>query len=246
MSVLQHILPVLALLPLAQPALSQAADPILPDFAAADFSTPRANPYLPMTLGQSVTVMAGSVADGETVPELAVRTIIGPGPVLMGVQTTTAVDETFLSGHLVERTLDYLAADSAGNIWYLGEDVENFVYDATGILTGTDNHSAWLAGVDGALPGITMPADLTVDVVLFQEHAPAQEALDYARIVETGLTIQTPDGSYSDVIKFYEASLSELDLREYKYYATGVGMIRAEEDLDETLANPGVILEIQP
>jgi hypothetical protein len=228
---------------LATPAL---AEPVLPDFAAADFSTPKDHPYMPLVFGQTRTMMGLTMAEGETVPELAVRTVIGPGPLIMGVQSVTVVDEAFVQGRLVERTLDYFAADAAGNIWYLGEDVENFTYDEAGGLTGTDNHSAWLAGVNGGLPGITMPADLTVGQPLFQEQAPVEEAMDYAELVETGLVIDTAAGRFTDVIKFYEASTVDPDLREFKYYAPGVGMIRADEHLDEGRANPELIVELQP
>lgn len=232
-----------ALALLATPAW---AEPTLPDFAAADFSTPAENPYMPLRVGLTETLMATTINAGETVPELAVRTVIGPGPVIMGAQSVTVVDEAFVEGRLVERTLDYFAADAAGNIWYLGEDVENFNYDAAGVLTGTDNHSAWRAGVNDAVPGITMPAVLTVGEVLFQEHAPVEEAMDYAELVGTGLVIDTAGGQFTDVIKFYEASTVDLELREFKYYAPGVGMIRADEHLDEARANPELILDVQP
>ena len=232
-----------ALALLATPAW---AEPTLPDFAAADFSAPAENPYMPLRVGLTHTMMATTINAGETVPELAVRTVIGPGPVIMGVQSMTVVDEAFVEGRLVERTLDFFAADAAGNIWYLGEDVENFNYDAAGVLTGTDNHSAWRAGLNDAVPGITMPAVLTVGEVLFQEHAPVEEAMDYAELVETGLDIDTAGGQFTDVIKFYEASTVDLDLREFKYYAPGVGMIRADEHLDEARANPELILDVQP
>ena len=232
-----------ALALLATPAW---AEPTLPDFAAADFSAPVENPYMPLRVGLTETLMATTINAGETVPELAVRTVIGPGPVIMGVQSVTVVDEAFVEGRLVERTLDFFAADATGNIWYLGEDVENFNYDAAGVLTGTDNHSAWRAGVNGAVPGITMPAVLTVGEVLFQEHAPVEEAMDYAELVETGLVIDTAGGQFTEVIKFYEASTVDLELREFKYYAPGVGMIRADEHLDEARANPELILDVQP
>lgn len=236
---------VLALALLACPQIA-AAEPALPDFAAADFSTPQENPYMPLGLGQSHTMMGTTIAAGETVPELGVRTVIGPGPVIMGAQSVTIVDEAYANGRLVERTLDYFAADAAGNIWYLGEDVDNFHYDDAGVLTGIDNHSAWRAGVNGAVPGITMPAVLTVGESLFQEHAPVEEAMDYAELVETGLVIDTAAGQFTDVIKFYEASTVDLDLREFKYYAPGVGMIRADEGLDQARANPEVIIDLQP
>lgn len=221
------------------------AEPILPDFAAADFSTPAVNPYLPLTIGQSGVLMGSSQVDGADLTEMAVHTLLGAGPVIMGVQSVTVVDEAFDGTRLVERTLDYFATDAAGNVWYLGEDVENFRYDAAGVLTGTDSQSAWRAGVNGAVPGITMPADLTVGLSLFQEHAPGEEAMDYAELVETGLTVETAAGQFTDVIKFYEASTVELDLREFKYYAPGVGMIMAEENLDEARANPEMVLTLQ-
>ena len=221
------------------------AAPVLPDFATADFSNPKPNPYLPLEVGRSGVLMGSSLVDGVALTEMAVHTVVGAGPVIMGIQTTTVVDEAFDGPVLVERTLDYFAADAAGNVWYLGEDVENFRYDDAGVLTGTDNHSAWRAGVNGAVPGITMPADLTVGVTLFQEHAPDEEAMDYAELVETGLTIETDAGQFTDVIKFYEASTVDLDLREFKYYAPGVGMIMADEGLDEGRANPALVMSLQ-
>ena len=243
MSVLHRILPVLALFPLANVAI---AEPVLPDFAAADFSQPAENPYFPLRIGLTRTLMGTGMEDGEPVVELGVLTVIGPGPVIMGAQSVTVIDEAYSGGRLVERTYDYFAGDTQGNVWYLGEDVENFRYDDAGVLTGTDNHSAWRAGVNGAVPGITMPAVLTLGNTQFQEHAPVEEAMDYAELVETGLTIDTPEGQFTAVIKFFEGSTVEADLREFKYYAPGVGMIRADEHLDEARANPGVIVEAQP
>jgi hypothetical protein len=232
------------LLPLALLAAPAWADPILPDFAAADFSTPAENPYFPLVTGMTRVMQGSGTEDGKPVTEMAVLTIVGPGPVIMGVQSIVASDEVFHGAQLIERAVDYFAADAQGNIWYLGEDVENFRYDEAGVLTGTDNLSAWKAGVNGAVPGIGLPADLTPHVELFQEHAPADEAMDYASVVETGLTLDTPAGHFTDVVKFYEASMAEADLREYKYYAPGVGMIRTDEGLDEGLANPDLVTEL--
>lgn len=231
-----------ALALLATPAL---AEPILPDFAAADFSTAGENPYFPLRVGLTRTMMGSGIDNGEPVEELGVLTVLGPGPVIMGAPSVTVIDEAYTDGRLVERTYDYFAADAAGNVWYLGEDVENFRYDEAGILTGTDSASAWMAGVNGAVPGITMPIDLTIGASLFQEHAPVEAAMDYAELVETGLVVETPEGTFTDVIKFYEGSTVEADLREFKYYAPGVGLIRADEGLDEGRANPGVVVESQ-
>ena len=242
MSTLPRILPVLILLSLAHAA---PAAPVLPDFAAADFSQATENPYFPLRTGLTRTLMGTGIEDGEPIVELGVLTVIGPGPVIMGAPSVTVIDEAYSGGRLVERTYDYFAADAAGNVWYLGEDVENFRYDAAGGLIGTDTASAWRAGVNGAMPGISMPATLTPGTSLFQEHAPVEEAMDYAELVETGLVIETPEGVFTDAIKFFEGSTADPDLREFKYYAPDVGMIRADEHLDETRANPAVVVESQ-
>ena len=122
----------------------------------------------------------------------------------------------------------------------------NFRYDDTGALIGTDSKSAWRAGVNGALPGISVSGVPEVGLILFQEHAPADKAMDYAKIVALDLKITGPAGTYQNVLKTFEGSLAEPDLREFKYYAPGVGMIRADEDLSENLDNPAIVTELQP
>ena len=229
----------------AAPLAAQTGEPVLPAFDAANFAAPKDNPYFPLVAGVSHTLL-GARADDPSVIEHGVLTVQGAGPEILGVATTTLLDEAFEDGVLVERTFDYYAADNQGNIWYFGEDVTNFRYDDAGKLTGTDDHSAWRAGVNGALPGISVSGDLTVGLTLFQEHAPADEAMDYSEILAVDLEITGPAGTFRNVMKTYEASTVEADLREYKYYAPGVGMIRADEELSETYDNPGIVIEIQP
>lgn len=61
--------------------------------------------------------------DGKVLPFERVRTVTGPGPVILGVQTTTIRDEEFEDGHVAESSLDYFATDAKGAAWYFGEDV---------------------------------------------------------------------------------------------------------------------------
>ena len=231
--------------PLATALSAQTADPVLPAFDAANFTSPQANPYFPLVQGVSHT-LKGTRVDDPSVVEHGILTVFGPGPEILGVATTTVLDEAFEGGILVERTFDYYAADNAGNVWYFGEDVTNYRYDDAGKLVGTDNHSAWRAGVNDALPGISVSGQPEVGLTLFQEHAPADEAMDYAEILAVDLEITGPGGTFKDVMKTYEASTVDPDLREYKYYAPGVGMIRADEELSVTFDNPLVSVEIQP
>jgi hypothetical protein len=227
------------------PSGARAADPVLPPFDSANFSSPKPNPYVPLVAGVSQT-MRGTRTDGEPIPEHGVITVQGPGPVVLGVQTVTVLDEAFEDGVLVERTFDYFANDNAGNLWYFGEDVTNYRYDDAGNLISTDSESAWRAGVNGAQPGISVPGTPTVGLTLFQEHAPEDEAMDYAEVLAVDLEITGPGGTYTGVLKTFETSTVETDLREFKYYAPGKGMIRADEELSEALDNPAIIIELQP
>ena len=150
------------------------AAPFLPDFGAATFvpDAPIDNPYFPL-LDKKTRVFVG-----ETPDERFELTVLGAGPIILGVQTTARRDRSFEDGLLVEDTFDYYAQDSIGNVWYFGEDVTNFHYDDEGNLIGTDNESAWRAGINGALPGYIMPVDLTVGFNYYQEFAAIDEALD--------------------------------------------------------------------
>ena len=49
--------------------------------------------------------------------------------------------------------------------------------------------------------------------------------------------------TYRNVLQVLETSDAEPDSREFKYYAPTIGLIRAEEDLDENLSNPGVTFD---
>ena len=51
---------------------------------------------------------------------------------------------------------------------------------------------------------------------------------------------------YRDVQQLFGASTPEPDLREFKYFATDVGVIRAEEDLSPSRDAPEIIFDLQP
>lgn len=224
--------------------LPAVAVPVLPDFGAASFTPgqPVDNPYFPLLSTGTRTYVAVDPQTGEPADERFELTNIGLGPIILGVQTSIQRDRAFEEGRLVEDTFDYFAQDDAGNVWYFGEDVTNYIYGDEGNLIGTNNESAWRAGVNGALPGFIMPADLDIGFNYFQEFAPNDDALDQGTIFALGLTI---DG-FTDVLQIFETSEIEPNLREFKYYAPGTGLIRADEDLDESLQNPELIFRLQP
>lgn len=229
---------ILILLPLAMACAAGAtAQPVLPTFDPANFEPGAAitNPYFPLASG-FLSEFLGT-ADGQTggpVQENALQVFVGAGPVLGSLPTVMVLDNVWQDGRHVEEAKDYYAQDRDGNVWYMGEDVTNFRYDDAGKLTGTDGHGSWRVGVNGALPGYAMPANPQPGFAYEQEHSPVDEALDLGEIMAVDAKLSGPTGGYTDVLKVFETSATDPDLREVKYYAKGVGMIRVEEGMDET------------
>lgn len=216
------------------------AAPILPDFAAATFipGDPIDNPYFPILDDRTYVYEGTSTNDGEVVIERFEFTRLGDGPVILGVQTTSRRDRAYDDDVLVEDTFDYFAQDSEGNVWYFGEDVTNYVYDADGNLIGTNSSSSWRAGVNGALPGWALPADRSVGLNYYQEYAFIDHAVDQATTVANDIVLDTVLGTFTNVLKVLETSEIDPNARGFKYYAPGFGLILEEGGLDENFANP--------
>ena len=132
---------------------------------------------------------------------------------------------------LIEDTDDWFAQDDSGTVWYFGEEVDNY---SKGKLK--DHAGSWEAGVDGAMPGIVMQARPTVGASYRQEYY-FGEAEDAAEVVEVGLTITTPYGTFRDVIKIRETTALEPDVLEFKFYAPDVGLIKVINETDDEEMN---------
>jgi len=78
-------------------------------------------------------------------------------------------DRVFLDDVLVEDTHDWFAQDDNGNVWYMGEEVDNYDYDDDGNLIDITHEGAWEAGVEDALPGVAMWADPAVGTSYYQD-----------------------------------------------------------------------------
>ncbi len=221
---------------------------VLPDFSAASFiaGAPIDNLYHPLLQGQTSALTATGEDDGEPFTERTERTVLGPGREILGVQTTTLLDRAYEDDVLVEETYDYFAQDTAGNVWYMGEDVTNYRYDDDGNFLGTDSASTWLAGENGALPGFIMPADPQPGFAYYQEYAVADEALDQGLIFDVIDSLTTGAGTFLDVLVVFETTELEPNARELKYYAPGIGIIRAEEGVDADFANAELVFDLVP
>ena len=148
------------------------------------------NRYFPLLAG-SRWVYEGTT-DGDV--ERVEITVTGEHKTVMGIHATVVRDSVYVDGALVEDTFDWFAQDGEGNVWYLGEDSTD--YDGGAVVS---TEGSWEAGVDGAVPGIVMPADPQVGDAFRQEFLPGV-AEDLGEVIDTGGATAVPAGSFDDVV----------------------------------------------
>lgn len=173
------------------------------------------NPYFPLVPGTR-WVMEG---EGESAGEVTTTEVTEETKTILGVVCIVVRDEVTTDGELQELTHDWYAQDSAGNVWYFGEETAEY---EDGEVSSTEG--SWEAGVDDAQPGIFMPADPVIGVTYRQEFY-AGEAEDLAKVVELGATADTPAGNYTDVLVTEDWTPLEPDVIERKFYAPDVGLV---------------------
>jgi hypothetical protein len=122
-------------------------------------------------------------------------------------------------GAVIEDTFDWYAQDAVGNVWYLGEDTAEF---ENGRITS--RAGSFEAGVDGALPGIAMPATPAPGVRYRQEYS-AGVAEDNGAVLSTDEIVEVPYGAFTGVVLTKDTITIQPDVLEYKLYARGVGPV---------------------
>jgi hypothetical protein len=186
-----------------------------PDIEPEDFVDVIDNPYLPLTTGAR-WVYEGAVEDGTERIEVVVT---DDRREVMGISATVVRDTVTVDGELIEDTFDWYAQDRDGNVWYLGEDSKEY---EDGDVASTEG--SWEAGVDGALPGVIMPAEPSAGHAYRQEFYKG-EAEDLAEIVRLDGTASVPAGRFDDLLVVREWNPLEPEAVEEKSYAKGVGLV---------------------
>jgi hypothetical protein len=196
----------------AATTLPKGSQPVQLD--PAQFTTEIDNPYWPMAPGNRWRYREtdqGEVRRVEVVVTDQTKTI-------MGIQARVIHDQvTATDGALVEDTLDWYAQDAKGNIWYLGEDTKEY---ENGKVTSTEG--SWQAGVDGAQPGILLPADPHPGLAYRQEYLEGQ-AEDAATVLSLNMRVKVPFGTFAHVLVTEDFTPLEPEIVEHKFYARGVG-----------------------
>jgi hypothetical protein len=167
------------------------------------------NPYLPLRPGSRWVYRETDA--GGAVQRVVVKVTHRTRLIANGVMARVVHDTVTEKGRLVEDTYDWYAQDRRGNVWYLGEDTKEY---ENGKVVSTEG--SWEAGVDGARPGLAMPARPRVGLQYRQERLEG-EAEDTARVL----------GRFGDTLLTRDWNPLERGAVEYKLYARGVGLVLA-------------------
>jgi hypothetical protein len=197
--------------------LPQGSEPVNLD--PADFTTEIDNPYWPMTPG-SRWVSRETDKEGN-VQRVEVTVTDRTKQIANGIEARVVHDVVSEDGKPVEITDDWYAQDSAGNVWYMGEDTTE--YEKGKVVS---REGSFEAGVGGAQPGIIMPAAPEVGLAYRQEYY-AGQAEDRAKVLSLDAQATVPFGSFDGVLQTEDINpLNEpKPAVEHKFYARDVGPV---------------------
>lgn len=147
--------------------------------------------------------------------------VIADTKVIMGVTCRIVNAKEFEAGDLIENTFDWYAQDKDGNVWYFGEDSREIEEGEVVSTAGS-----WEAGIDGALPGVIMLAK-PIEGLWYRQEFYEDEAEDVGLILSLNETITVPYGTFENCLQIAEWNLLEPGIIEHKFYAPGIGLLRA-------------------
>jgi hypothetical protein len=185
----------------------------------ADFTTRIDNPYLPLRTGSRWVYRESDSEGGRS--RIVVTVTHRTKLIADGIRARVVHDVATEGGKPVEVTNDWYAQDRAGNVWYFGEDTT--LYEP-GKPPSTEG--SFEAGVDGAQPGVAMPARPRPGLHYRQEYYKGH-AEDRARVMSLRQKAEAPFGFFRTTLMTGETSPVEPRVLEYKFYARGVGQVLA-------------------
>ena len=189
-------------------------DPYSPTIVPSVFTTKIDNPYFPLTPGTR-TISEAATADGlhRTTTDVTRDT-----RKVMGVDTVVVHDTVTVDNEPLEDTFDWYAQDRDGNVWYFGEVTKEYKDGSV------DTAGSFEGGVNGALPGIIMPAHPQVGDQYRQEFL-KNVAEDTARVLSLDESTCVTYGCFDGVLLTEEKDRLDPGVVDHKFYAKGIGSI---------------------
>jgi hypothetical protein len=201
--------------PAAGGGLPQGSEPV--ELDPASFTANVDNRYWPMEPGTRWTYREVDEEGKEVI--VVVTATSETKEIANGIKARVVRDTVTENGEVIEDTFDWYAQDAEGNVWYLGEDTAEFEEGKVKTTAGS-----WEAGVDGALPGVIVPASPADDMTYRQEYY-AGEAEDNGEVLAVGEQVEVPAGHYADALMTKDTTALEPDVVEHKFYAPDVGPV---------------------
>ena len=195
--------------------LPQSSEPV--ELDPADFTADITNAYTPWKPGTR-WIYREEGERGEKMQVVITATSV-TRKIANGVTARVVRDTVTSGGEIVEDTFDWYAQDRGGTVWYLGEDTAEF---ENGKLSSREG--SFEAGVDGALPGVSMPGKPEPGLAYRQEFYKG-EAEDNGKVLSLDEMADVPAGHFDKVLLTKDTITIEPDVLEYKLYAPGVGAV---------------------
>lgn len=185
------------------------------------FAAPTAhtNKWLPLRPGNQWVRTGATDVGHRRVPHQVTTTVTNVMRKVDGVPAVAVMDQDVDAGQVVQESLDYMATDAQGNVWFLGSYTQQ--YDGGRVVSVQD---AWLSGVRGGEAGILVPGHPRTGSPPYSIARPPGEDSDVAQVVATDHRTCVPFGCFSHVLVVREGKASAPD-NEFKYYSPGLGQV---------------------
>lgn len=153
--------------------------------------------------------------------EKLVITVLDETKRVDGIMTRVVEEKEWKNDQIIEVSRNFFAiCETTKDIFYFGEEVDMYKNGKVASHKG-----AWLAGENGAKPGLMIPGEPREGMKYYLEIAKGV-AMDRAEIVNLDEKLETPAGTFSNCLKTKEGTALNLFEREYKTYAPGIGLIQ--------------------
>jgi hypothetical protein len=189
----------------------------------AELSATVDHPLVPLATVPT-KVFTGEELDDETGEKIAIRveeTVVPHPAQVGGIDVAVVKVDDFHNGEFVKTTEDYFAQGADGTVHYMGERVDEY---EDGKIVG--HEGAWLAGEQGAQPGVFMPADPAVGDSFSPERVPGV-AEERTTVIEVDQTVTIPAGTFEGCLVAEDVGLLE-GTTELKTYCPDIGLVRED------------------
>ena len=173
------------------------------------------NPFFIREPGFQMSLEGGS--------ERLVITVLDETKVVDGVVTRVVEEREWKNGEIVEVSRNFFAiCRETSDVFYFGEEVDMY---KDGVVAKHEGDR--LAGEENARPGMIMSGSPRVAMKYYQEIAPGV-AMDRAEVLSLTASLETPAGTFDNLLRTVESTpLNPLE-RGVKTYAAGIGLIQDE------------------